>query len=201
MMSPKFLRVGLWSLIGLEISLVVAYFITIGQGQSVPNWLDWNGLRSNPVQPVHLFAIGFLFLVLLLFRPRMQRPVSWLLPLALTVLCFYGAVDELTKIHLLLKNYDWKAIYLTILISIPLICRRDLVWIWRAHRSIVLWVFMGLGIFLLGGVGAESTKQALYEAVSSEAAFAWLGQDVNVRVLAEHIRTTVEELVVIFCKG
>ena len=195
MMSPKFLRVGLWSLIGLEISLVVAYFITISQGQPVPNWLDWNGLRSLPslLQAVHLFAIGSLFLVLLCFRPRMQRPVSWLLPLALTALCFYGAVDELTKIHLLLKNYDWKAIYLAILIAIPLICRRDLVWIWQAHRSLALWVFMGLGIFLLGGFGAESIKQSLNQGVSSDAAFTWLGQDINVRVLVEHIRTTVEE--------
>ncbi|NEP55229.1 MAG: hypothetical protein F6K65_43190, partial [Moorea sp. SIO3C2] len=49
---------------------------------------------------------------------------------------FYGAIDELTKLHLLLKQYDWKAIYLGILVAIPILCRRDLMWIWQAHRSI-----------------------------------------------------------------
>ena len=194
-LSPKFLRIGLWSLIGLELSLVVAYFIAVGQDQPVPNWLDWNGLRSLPslIQATYLLTIGSLSLVLLLLRPRMQRPVSWLLPLALTVLCFYGALDELTKLHLLLNQYDWKAIYLAILIAIPIVCRRDLVWIWQTHRSIMVWVLLGLSIFLLGGFGAESIKQVLNDGVSSEATFTWLGQDIGVKVLAEHLRTTIEE--------
>lgn len=191
----KLLKAGLWSLIGLELSLVVAYFVAIGQAPSVPNWLDWNGLRSLPslIQATYLFSIGGLSLLLLCCRSQMQRPVSWLLPLALTVLCFYGAIDELTKLHLLLNQYDWKVIYLAILIAIPVLCRQDLIWLWQTHRSIVMWVIVGLGIFLLGGFGAESIKQSLNNGITSEQTLTWLGQEMTMRGLVEHIRTTIEE--------
>lgn len=195
MTSPKFLRVGLWSLIGLEVSLVIAYFVAIGHYESVPNWLDWNGLRSLPslIQTAYLFSIGSFALVLLFCRSRMYRPVSWMLPLTLSLLCFYGALDELIKVHLVFKQYDWQAIYLTILIAIPLICRRDLIWIWQAHRSIVVWVSVGLGIFLLGGFGAESAKQMLKANISSDLTLVWLNQTMSLQSLTEHIRTTIEE--------
>lgn len=195
MILLKLTRVGLWSLIGLEISLVIAYFFAIGQPESVPNWLDWNGVRSLPslIQATYLFMIGSLALVVLICRSRMQRPVSWVLPFVLTLLCFYGAVDELTKIHLVLEQYDWKVIYLLILIAIPIICRRDLGWIWKAHRPILLWVLLGLGIFLLGGFGAESIKHLLKANVSSDMTLLWLTQEMSVQMLVEHIRTTIEE--------
>ena len=57
----------------------------------------------------------------------------------------------------------------------------------------MVWVFVGLGIFLLGGFGAESIKQSLNDGVSADATLTWLGQDMSVRALAEHIRIAIEE--------
>lgn len=194
-MMPKQLKVGLWFLISLEIGLALAYLITIWRQQSVPVWLDWDGLRSVPslMQAATLFAIGILALLLLLFRQRIQRPVSRFLPLALASLCLYGGINELTKLHLHLNQYNWKGIYVAILIAIPLICWRDLARLWREHRSIVLWVFLGLGIFLLGGFGAELIKEHLYTGVSPEATFTLAGQTINLLFWVEHLRVTVEE--------
>lgn len=194
-MSHKLLRVGLWSLIGVEVGLALAYLISIWYQQSVPAWLDWNGLRSLPslLQAFCLFAIGILALLLLVFRRRIRCSVSWLLPLALALLCFYGGLDELTKIHLLWKQYNWKAIYVAILVAIPVMCWRDLVWLWRTHRPSVLWVLLGLSIFLLGGFGAEVIKQTLYEGISPDATVIVAGQKMGLLFFVEHIRITAEE--------
>lgn len=194
-MLPKRLRFGLWFLIGLEFGLALAYLIAVWRQQSVPAWLDWNGLRSLPslMQAATLFAIGTLALLLLICRQRTHRPVSRLLPLALASLCLYGGIDELTKLHLHLNQYNWKGIYVAILIAIPLMCRRDLARLWCEHRSIVLWVFLGLGIFLLGGFGAELIKEQLYAGVSPEASFTLAGQNLNLLFWIEHLRVTVEE--------
>ena len=194
-MLPKQLRVGLWLLIGLETGLALAYLITIWWQRSVPAWLDWNGLRSVPslMQAATLFTIGTLASLLLIFRRRIKRPVSRLLPLALASLCLYGGIDELTKLHLHLNQYNWKGIYVAILIAIPIMCWRDLARLWREHRSIVLWVFMGLGIFLLGGFGAELIKGHLYAGVSPEATITLAGQNLNLLFWVEHLRVTVEE--------
>lgn len=194
-MLPKQLRVGLWFLIGLESCLALAYLITIWRQQPVPAWLDWNGLRSVPslMQAATLLAIGTLALLLVIFRRRIKRPVSRLLPLALASLCLYGSIDELTKLHLHLNQYNWKGIYVATLIAIPLICWRDLVRLWREHRSIVLWVLLGLGIFLLGGFGAELIKGHLYAGVSPETTITLAGQNLNLLFWVEHLRVTVEE--------
>ncbi|WP_299491520.1 hypothetical protein [Acaryochloris sp. IP29b_bin.137] len=192
---PKHLSIGLWCLIGLEVGLALAYLITIWRQQSMPAWLDWNGLRSLPslMQAAALFTIGLLALLLLIFRNRIQRPLSRLLPLSLASLCFYGAVDELTKLHLQLNQYNWKGIYITILIAIPLICWRDLDRLWREHRPIVLWVLIGLGIFLLGGFGAELIKENLHTGFSPGAPLTLTEQNMSLPFWVEPLRITLEE--------
>lgn len=193
--SPKQIRMGLWFLIGLEVGLALAYLITLWRQQSIPPWLDWNGLRSFPslMQAAALFSIGILALLLLGCQQRIKQPISRLLPLSLALLCFYGGVDELTKLHLQLNQYNWKGIYMLILMAIPAICWRDLAWLWRAHRSMMLWVLTGLGIFLLGGFGAELIKDHLYAGFAPEATFTLAGQNMNMLFWVEHLRITVEE--------
>lgn len=175
-------------LVGFELGLALAYLAMIYlRGEAVP-LLDLNGLRSLPswLQAAHLFAIGGLCLMLLQYRQRMSRPVSWFLPSALAILCFFGGVDELTKLHLSLNQFDWKLIYLSILIVIPVLGWRDLVWIWQHHRVSVLWVLVGISVFLLGGFGGEAVRGAIASKLatyfSPESLF-----------LGEHLRITIEE--------
>lgn len=177
------------ALIGLEVGLALAYYTVIWQQGQSPLLLDFNGLRSLPslIQAAHLFTIGGLCLIVLIYRHRMARPLSWFLPVALMSLCFYGGLDEMTKLHLYLNQYDWKVIYLGILVAIPILGWRDLRQIWRQHRPTMLWVLSGVGIFLVGGFGAEMLKGA----IASELA---IYETSRIPFLAEHLRITVEEL-------
>ncbi|MEO0984828.1 MAG: hypothetical protein AAFY20_04685 [Cyanobacteria bacterium J06639_14] len=189
MTSQKFLFRGMMGLICVEIGLALAYLtLVVKQGGATP-LLDFNGLRSLPslLQAAHLFALGGLSLLLLFLRRRMTHPISWFLPSALVLLCFYGGLDEVTKLHLHLKQFDWHLIYLGILIGIPLIGWRDFIVLWRYHRSTVQWVLAGLGIFLLGGFGTEIMKGAIASEVSTYSSSARL------LFLTEHLRITVEE--------
>lgn len=187
MPAPKYLRQAAIALIGFEVGLAFAYLALIGlRGEAGP--FDFDGLRSLPswLQAILLSSIGLLCVGLLRHRRHMSKP-SWVLPSAVALLCFFGAVDELLKFHLTLGQVDWKLIYLSLLMTIVVLGFRDLVWLWRAHRLTVLWVLAGLGIFLLGGFGAEMAKDAIAPALStrlsSETVF-----------LVEHLRITLEEL-------
>ena len=188
MTSQKLLSRGLVGLIGVEIGLALAYITLIWRQGNVTALLDFNGLRSLPslLQAAHLLLIGCLSLLLLLVRHRMAHQVSWFLPLSLALLCFYGGLDEITKLHLYLDHYNWKLIYIGLLIAIPIVGWRDLVRIWCHYRSTVLWVLSGLSIFLLGGFGAEMIKGAIA---------AELATDPSSRILflTEHFRIMVEE--------
>ncbi|MEM6837050.1 MAG: hypothetical protein AAF609_09355 [Cyanobacteria bacterium P01_C01_bin.120] len=182
------LRFGTIALIGLEISLAGAYCLTVWRHGATVAWLDFNGLRSLPslMQAVHLFALGAICLLLLVRRRQMPRPCSWYLPLALACLCFFGGLDELIKLHLTVDQINWKALYLGLLAAIPIVSWRDLRWLWQTHRPTLLWIAGGMGIFLLGGFGAEMLQGAIATAMSTSA-------DPQAKLLAEHLRIAVEE--------
>lgn len=188
MLNTKTLRRGAIILIGFEFGLALVYWVMVWQRGTAIAMLDFNGLRSLPslLQAAHLFAIGMLCLSLLICRQRLSRPCSWFLPLALAILCFYGGLDELTKLHLTLDQVNWKIVYLTVLASIPLLCWRDLLWVWREHPTTLLWIGIGMGIFLLGGFGAEMVKGAIASELAVHAS-------TRTRFLAEHLRITFEE--------
>lgn len=188
MTAQKWISRTAIALVGFDLGLALAYLAMVYlRGEAGP-LLDLNGLRSLPswVQAAHLFAIAGLCLGLLGCRQRMARPVSWFLPSAIAVLCFYGGLDELTKLHLSLNQFDWKLIYLGILIAIPVLGWRDLAWIWRYHRAPVLWVLTGLGVFLLGGFGTEAAKGTIDAELT-------LHTSANGLFLGEHLRITLEE--------
>lgn len=193
-MTPaKLLRRGAIALVSFELGLASAYFLLVVNHGSVPNLLDFNGLRTLPslMQAAHLFAIGGLCLVLLMQRSRLHRPYSWYLPLALACLCLFGGVDELTKLHLTLDQINWKLLYLGLLAAIPVVSWRDLRWLWQAHRDTLGWIAAGMAVFLLGGFGTEFLKGEIAAQVStansSQAAF-----------VAEHLRITIEEFAELF---
>ncbi|MBE9139692.1 hypothetical protein IQ254_21255 [Nodosilinea sp. LEGE 07088] len=188
MTTPKWMPQTAIALIGFEGGLAIAYLAMIyTRGEALP-LLDLNGLRSLPswLQAAHLLAIGGLCLVLLRFRQRLAHPVSWFLPSALALLCLYGALDEVTKLHLWLHQVDWKLIYLGLLMAIPVLGLPDLVVIWRHHRGPVLWVLAGVSVFLLGGFGAEAAQGAIASELATH-------DSSRLLFLGEHLRITIEE--------
>lgn len=174
-------------LVCFEVGLAIAYLVSILKLSSASPLIDFNGLRSLPslLQAAHLLAIGGLSLLLLIRRDRLPHPLSWGLPLGMALLCFYGAADELTKLHLHLAQFNWKLIYLGLLAAIPVLGRRDLRRLWRHYPTLVLWVLAGLGVFLLGGFGAEMVKGAIAAKLANGSTRALF--------LAEHFRIMVEE--------
>ena len=173
---------------GFEVGLALTYGIMVGhRGEAIP-LLDFNGLRSLPslLQAAHLLALSGLCGYLVSQRRRLVRPCSWFLPLALALLCGFGAIDELTKLHLTLPQVNWKLIYLSLLVAIPLVGWRDLRWLWQTQHPIVVQVGLGLGVFLLGGFGAEAAKGAIATTLTASA-------DPQLVVYSEHLRITVEE--------
>lgn len=188
MPSPKFLRQAAIASIGFETGLALTYLALVSRrGEAGP--FDFNGLRSLPswLQAILLGAIGLLCVWVLRSRRHMARPISWVLPSAVALLCFLGAADELLKFHLTLGRVDWKLVYLSLLVAIAVLGFRDLAWLWRTHRLTVLWVLAGLGIFLLGGFGAEMAKDAIATALPTYASSRTV-------FLVEHFRITLEEL-------
>lgn len=187
MTTTKLLRRGAIALSSLEFGLASAYLLLMLKHGTTPTMLDFNGLRTLPslMQAAHLFAIGGLCLVLLAQRSRWQADYSWYLPLALAGLCLLGGLDELTKLHLQFKQINWPLMYLGLLAVIPIASWRDLVWLWRSHRATLLWVAVGLAIFLLGGFGAEFLQAAIAATASQHSSTA--------AIWAEYLRITLEE--------
>lgn len=188
MTTSKLLQRGTIALISLEFGLASAYFILTIQQGAAPALLDFNGLRTLPslMQSAHLFAIGGLCIVLLRQRSRLQDPYSWYLPLALACLCWFGGIDELTKLHLKLDQINWKLLYLGLLAAIPIFSWRDLGWLWRSHRDTLLWVAAGMVIFLVGGFGAEFLKGAIAHAAAAQ-------NSAQIDLWVEPLRITIEE--------
>lgn len=176
------------ALVGLEFGLASTYFLLIWRHGTILPLLDFNGRRSLPsvMQAAHLFAIAAVCLVLLAQRHRLSRPCSWYLPLALACLCSFGGIDELTKLHLAFDQINWKLLYLGLLVAIPMLSWRDLIWLWQVHRATLVWIAAGMAIFLLGGFGAEMVKEAIATNVAAS-------RSPQTVLLAEHLRITIEE--------
>ncbi|MBW4482310.1 MAG: hypothetical protein KME14_07190 [Tildeniella torsiva UHER 1998/13D] len=188
MPTPKFLRQAAIALIGFEVGLALTYLALVSR-RGEAGLFDFDGLRSLPswLQAILLGAIGLLCVGVLRSRRYMARPISWVLPSAVALLCFLGAADELLKFHLTLGQVDWKVIYLSLLVAIAVLGFQDLALLWRTHRLTVLWVLAGLGIFLLGGFGAEMAKDAIATALPTHSPSATV-------FFVEHLRITLEEL-------
>ncbi len=174
--------------IALEILLTAGYFAMVMRwGHTWPG-LDFNSLRSLPslLQAAHLAAISLLCVVLMLDRRHLSRRLSLGTLGAIALLCFYGTLDKLTKLHLQFHQVNWQAVYLGVLMVIPLMGWRDLRWIWQCHRAIVGWMTTGLGLFLLGGFGAEWVKGSLAHGLLPHASSQML-------FFTEHLRIAIEE--------
>jgi len=185
----RFLNYGILALIGLEVGLAIAYLSSSLIHGASPDFLDFNGLRTLPslIQAVQLFLIGAIALGLLICSRQLNHRLSPVVLICIALLCGFGGFDELFKIHLTFKQFNWKGIYLGLLTAIPVLCWKDLIRLWRSHRDTLMWVGAGMGVFLLGGFGAEFLKDGF--------ATLFNGQDAETVAFAlERSRVTIEEL-------
>ncbi len=156
-------RTALFLLLGLELALAIAYIIDVLLHRHAHPLLNFDGQLSaiSLLQALLLFGVGAAMLVIMGIRQRLPHPPSWVLLIVLATLAFYGGLDELFKIHIALRQFNWIGIYSTLLVAIPLLCYQDLRRLWQCHQRMVLWVVLGISIFALGGFGAEVFKQVV----------------------------------------
>lgn len=160
----KFLLV---SLIIFELFIVAIYLGTIlVNGKPYPPF-DMNGQMtiSSLLQALNLFVIGCVSLILLFKEWHYKIPPSPWLKLTLAILLIYGAIDEIFKIHLQLKNWipglgerGWLQIYIVLFIMPLILFYRDLRFLWRCYRRETFLALLGMFIFAIGGFGAEIFK-------------------------------------------
>ncbi|MGB7441131.1 MAG: hypothetical protein WA919_08700 [Coleofasciculaceae cyanobacterium] len=188
----------LLALIFLEISLVIIYLAGVVLLGRAFTPFDMDGKMTIPsiLQAVQLFLIGWISLYFFLVGSRPSQPPSPIFSLTVALMFFYAATDELFKIHLQLRellpimsNHDWKPIYLGIGFTTPLVFHRDLIALWRFQSKAIIFITIGLVIFVLGGFGLEIIKDELLRPLL----YPLFEQDELIPFLIEKLRVAVEE--------
>lgn len=200
--SPRvvqnFGNILLWAFIVVEVGLVIIYLAGILLTGKAYSAFDMDGQMTIPsfLQSFQLFLVGAISLGLLISsRHSSQRP-SRLFLLTVAVLFIYGSIDEIFKIHLQLHNLlstphkrDWMPIYLGIGVTTPLVFHRDFIALWHFHRKTIIFIALGMGIFIFGGFFSEVFKDELVQAI-----FTYLfQQDALTPMFIEKFRVGVEE--------
>jgi len=188
----------LLALIFLEISLVIIYLagvVLIGRA-FVPFDMDGKMTIPSILQAVQLFLIGWISLYFFLVRSHPSQPPSPIFSLTVALLSFFAATDELFKIHLQLKellpimsNHDWKPIYISIGLTTPLVFHRELIALWRFQTKAIIFIAIGVVIFMLGGFGLEIIKDELLQPLL----YPLFDQDDFIAFFIEKLRVAVEE--------
>ncbi len=185
-------------LIVLEVFLVLIYLAGILlTGKAYPPF-DMDGVKTIPslLQALQLFGIGFISLSLFIAGRHSSKRPSRLFLLTVALLFIYASVDEVFKIHLQLHDLldtahkrVWMPVYLGIGLTTLLVFYRDFIALWHFHRRSTLFVALGMGIFVLGGFGAEVLKVILLQPLLSQ-----ITQHGDlIAVLVEKSRVAVEE--------
>jgi hypothetical protein len=175
-------------LLSLETLLAFIYLSDVFVTNNVHPIFDFNGQLTIPslLQAFLLYSTGLLVLDLLLFKRRLIRPSTKALLAILFGLIMFGATDEVFKIHIMFSQVNWKQIYITIIIAIVILGYRDFPRFWRSQRLTVIFVAIGMAIFLLGGFGAEFFKEQVLAPRLDRS------QDEFILAI-EKIRVTIEE--------
>ena len=163
--SPSpFLLTGL---LLFEIAIVGIYLGSILLfGKPYPPF-DMNGQMTIPslLQALQLFIIGLLSLILFIREKPSQLPPSPLFKLTIAILLIYGAIDEVFKIHLQLKdwfytlgNNGWMAIYIVVFLIVAIFFIKYMIRLFQMYRRETSVALLGMILFGLGGFGAELFK-------------------------------------------
>ncbi|MBE9042600.1 hypothetical protein IQ235_17700, partial [Oscillatoriales cyanobacterium LEGE 11467] len=140
--------------IAFEVAIVFIYLGSISISGIPYAPFDMNGQMtvSSCLQALHLFAIGFIALVMFRVLPRSSAVPSHKFMLTLGILLIYGSIDEIFKIHLKLHhvlpldNRDWFGIYFGIVASLPVLFYRDFIGLWKGYRTEMSWGILGFFI-------------------------------------------------------
>lgn len=183
-----------WGLVGLivvEVGLAIAYLVGIARTGTPYAAVDFNGKQTLPslLQAVQLGLLGLIPLGLFLFHRIPTLPPSRSLLLVTAVLFLYAAVDEVLKIHLMLGHRLWQILYPTLGTAVLIWFRRDLMRLWRFERRSLLFVAIGMGIFVLGGFGTELLKSFVIRPLLSQ----FLNQHGTIALWLESSRIAIEE--------
>jgi hypothetical protein len=148
-------------LLSFETLLAFIYLSDVFFTNDVHPIFDFNGQLTIPslLQAFLLYSTGLLVLGLLLSKRRLIRPSTKVLLAILFGLIMFGATDEVFKIHIMFSQVNWKQIYITIIIAMVILGFRDFPRFWHSQPSTVIFVAIGMAIFLLGGFGAEFFKE------------------------------------------
>ncbi len=173
--SEKPLTFLLVGMIILEIFIVVIYLGSIlVTGKPYPPF-DMNGQMtiSSLLQALNLFVIGCIPLILLFKEWHYKILPSRWFKLTLTILLIYGAIDELFKIHLQLKNWipgfgnrGWLQLYIVLFTMALILFYSDFLFLWRSYRRETFFALLGMFIFAIGGFGAEIFKDIFQPVLS-----------------------------------
>ncbi|HBB32079.1 MAG TPA: hypothetical protein DC064_09855 [Cyanobacteria bacterium UBA9273] len=193
----KYGKLLLLVLIVFEVVIVLVYLAGILlTGKAYPAF-DMNGQMtvSSYLQALQLFLIGAIAIIVLICGRQSSRPPSQVFSFTVAVLFTYASVDEIFKIHLQLHSLlntphhkDWMPIYLGIGVSTLVVFHRDFIALWHFHRKAISFVAVGMGIFILGGFGAEVLK-ILFNPLLTQT----FGQGGTITLLVENLRIAIEE--------
>ncbi|WP_017717128.1 hypothetical protein [Kamptonema formosum] len=155
-----------------EVLIVVIYLGSILlTGKPYPPF-DMDGQMTVPslLQAFLLFTIGFISLIFFKVDRSSSQPPSRFFLLTVGVLMMYASADEVFKIHLQLHSLlhtphdrDWLRGYILIFLMVPTVFLRDFVGIWKLYRRETFLALLGMGIFALGGFGAEIIKYKILQ--------------------------------------
>jgi len=196
-------RVFLVGLIAIDLTLASIYLIsTILFGKSLSEF-DFNIPRTIPVlfAASKLFMIGVLLTVASGWRQHELPKKSWLLLLAVGTAFIYVSQDKIWKIHLLLHRFDWMPkfksgggewvfFYLPIITITIVLGYRHLFALWRYYPRSTFFTFLGIGLFLFGGMGVEIINNQFFKEYVSQIAVSLN----STTAIVNSIKDTIEEL-------
>jgi hypothetical protein len=190
------------SLLGVDLSLAVGFWLTWPYGVDQVGWLRAFFYLGGEYRPASLFAALQLWLAgWLAWRCwQRERHGAWLFA---AVVCFYAGMDEWFGIHEFLGGvarqfsalgaaqgalqasglsvYVWQLVFLPVALIVGALLLRAF---WRITSGAELaWLVAGAAVFLGGALGFESAEA---HGVSTDAAW-WASARANATLLAEEL--------------
>lgn len=192
----------LFSLIAIDVCFGLIYlFSSLIRGEALPSF-DFDKPRTVPIfyAALQLFAIGFSLVMTWLWRRLHSKRPYRLILLTVGAGFLYLSIDKLFKLHLMIRSFSWLPqfesgggawvfFYVPLGLIIILSGYRDLIALWRFYPRATLITILGVGIFLLGGIGVEVIN---YQFLQSQL---WKiqEQDNSLAIIISAIKVTIEE--------
>lgn len=196
-------QVFLVYLIAIDLTLAFIYLISsIVFGKAISTF-DFDIPRTIPVlyAAFKLFTIGFLLTLASCWRRHELPKKSWLLLLAVGTAFLYVSQDKIWKFHLLIHRFSWMPefkgggiewvfFYLPIILLTIVLGYRQLIALWRSYPRSTFFTVLGIGIFLLGGIGVEVIHAQFFQQNVPQIAISFN----STTAIVNSVKDTIEEL-------